>query len=189
MSLKKYLIILGIVVSIAITELAIAWAMPADEKTEIIRVTDDDLINVYNTVTSDIKPEPDEAIEAIVERHMYTKDNIDHIAQCLYAKARGCSNTQQEAVVWCILNRVDSELFPNSIREVIDQGFTWNCNAPVTEEFQVLAEKVLSEWEKEKSGLGVYRVLPSDYLYFYGDGEVNHFYKEWGNRTDNYIPQ
>ena len=47
----------------------------------------------------------------------------DALAKTVWGEARGCSKTQQAAVVWCVLNRVDSEApyFPDSIVEVVTQ--------------------------------------------------------------------
>ena len=42
----------------------------------------------------------------------YTYEDADLIAKTVWGEARGCSVTQQAAVAWCILNRVDSAAFP-----------------------------------------------------------------------------
>lgn len=47
---------------------------------------------------------------------------------------------------------------------------------PVDDEIEALCEDVLSRWYAEKDGeADVGRVLPSDYLWFTGDGKRNHF--------------
>ena len=39
----------------------------------------------------------------------FTEDDIVICAKVLYGEAVGCSEPEQELVVWCICNRVDSE--------------------------------------------------------------------------------
>ena len=53
----------------------------------------------------------------------YTREDAEVIAKVIWGEARGCDATQQAAVAWCILNRVDSADFPNSISEVVNQKY------------------------------------------------------------------
>jgi hypothetical protein len=51
---------------------------------------------------------------------------------------------------------------------------------PVTDDLRNLATDVLRRWHLEKQGKAdVGRVLPSDYLWFTGDGHENYFTNEW----------
>ena len=43
--------------------------------------------------------------------HTYTEEDITYLAKTVYGEARGLSKTEQSAVVWTILNRVDSNKF------------------------------------------------------------------------------
>lgn len=120
------------------------------------------------------------------------RDEIKYIAKTVYGEARGCSKTEQAAVVWTILNRVDSDLkyIPNDIISVVTQNeqyHGYNPKHPVTDEIVYLVEDVLGRWVMEKNGEeNVGRVLPKDYLWFYGDGKQNHFTDKWrnGNKWD-----
>lgn len=107
------------------------------------------------------------------------RTDAEIIAKVLYEECRGVeSKTEQAAVAWCILNRVDSQKFPDTVEKVAKQShqFAWNPSAPVTEELLNLAEDVLLRWQLEKVGMGdVGRILPQDYLYFAGRGGHNHF--------------
>ena len=104
-----------------------------------------------------------------------------YIAKTIWGEARGCSKMEQAAVAWCILNRVDSDLpyIPNSIREVVTQKgqfHGYSKDFPVDDDIYDLAVDVIERWQREKLGEeNVGRVLPKEYLYFYGDGERNHF--------------
>jgi hypothetical protein len=110
------------------------------------------------------------------------------LAKTVWGEARDCSTTEQAAVIWCILNRVDSSdpCFPDDIISVItqqDQFHGYDPEHPVELEIYILVEDVLNRWATEDVG----RVLPKEYLYFHGDGKVNWFrieYKHTGDYWD-----
>lgn len=112
----------------------------------------------------------------------YTKE-IEYLSKTVWGEARGCSSTEQAAVVWCILNRVDSDRFSDDISTVITQKgqfYGYNPDYPVTDDIRALVVDVLKRWELERLGeVDVGRVLPREYLYFYGDGARNHFTVGW----------
>ena len=78
-----------------------------------------------------------------------------------------------------MLNRVDDS--GASISKVITapNQFAYSRNAPTKcsgEDYTVLARDVLSRWSMEKDGLtDVGRVLPREYMWFYGNGGHNWF--------------
>lgn len=108
---------------------------------------------------------------------------VEALAQTVWGEARGCSTTEQAAVVWCILNRADDGGFPDDPMMVVQQTGQfdgYNPGYPVEPELVALVEDVLSRWELEETAVGgVGRVLPTDYLFFEGDGVHNHFRKEY----------
>ena len=111
----------------------------------------------------------------------YTDMDAEMLARLLYHECRGVpSRTERAAVAWTVLNRVDSSHFPNTIRSVITQKnqFNYRANAPLDESLLELAYDVLDRWNRECNGeTDVGRVIPKEYLYFYGDGVHNYFYK------------
>lgn len=121
-------------------------------------------------------PEPDNA-------------EAECLARMLYGEARGCSKTEQAAVVWCALNRVDSAdpFYPDDIIGVVTQAnqfHGYNSDNPVEPELLSLVEDVLARWAAEGDGADAGRVLPKEYLFFSGDGYHNYFRTEWdGGRT------
>lgn len=130
-----------------------------------------------------------EAIEII--RYPTEQEQIEHnqtqikmLAKTVWGEARGLSKKEQAAVVWCILNRVDSPDFPNEITEVITQnnqfeGYT--KSNPINYEIVDLVKDVMDRWVFEKTAIGsVGRVLPNDYMWFAGDGERNYFRNKEG---------
>lgn len=106
-------------------------------------------------------------------------DEIDMLARLIYAEARGVDSTmEQAAVVWCVLNRVDSGHRGDTIAEVVTAHgqFAYSRKTPVKDELRELAMDVVVRWMREKQGLeDVGRVLPSEYVYFAGHGGHNWF--------------
>ena len=105
------------------------------------------------------------------------------LAKLIYAEARGIPSTAEKAaVVWCVLNRVDDERWPDTIYEVLTQKdqFAYFPDCTLTDEFMNIAADVLTRWEREKAGaVNIGRVLPAGYCFFMGDGRHNNFTIEW----------
>ena len=152
-------------------------------------------------------PEPEAATSAQPAEpepiKLYTEADVDMLARLIYTEARGVrSKTEQAAVVWCVLNRLDNPNRPQkTIAEVVCAPYQFDYRpwAPVLPEFEELAEDVLERWEREKNGVedvgrttagspaspkGASRVLPAEYQYFEGWGGRNWFSAEW--RSDEY---
>ena len=101
------------------------------------------------------------------------------LARMLYGEARGCTTTEQAAVVWCALNRVDDPDYPDDVVGVVTQPHQfqgYDLDHPILPELLAVAEDVLARWSIEDGCVGnVGRVLPAEYLYFSGDGRHNYF--------------
>lgn len=93
------------------------------------------------------------------------------------------STTRRAAVAWAILNRVDHKVRGTTVPEVVTaprqiQGYWDYVDKEVDEYYINLAIDVLARWAAEKAGECpefVGRILPSNYIYWYGDGRENHF--------------
>lgn len=113
-----------------------------------------------------------------VYKMYFTDADVVAVAKMLYGESRGCSIDNQQKAVWCVLNRVDDERYPDSIIEVLSQSgqfHGYNPNHPVWAELTAVAEDVLTRWSLEKQGVAVNRELPKSYLYFTGTGSENIF--------------
>lgn len=155
-------------------------------------------LSSIHTMALDIPDEllvlPDPEILVVVryatrgEQAERDRETVEAIAKTVWGEARGCSKTEQAAVVWCILNRVDSPLFPNDPLMVVQQSGQfrgYSPNYPVEQEIVNLVEDVMSRWEFEKTAAGsVGRVLPQDYLFFAGDLQHNYF-RQTVSKTGN----
>ena len=107
------------------------------------------------------------------------------LAKTVWGEARSCSTTEQAAVIWCVLNRVDAGY--GTITAVITapcQFVGYSPENPVDSDILRLANDVLIRWQTEAECVGsVGRVLPSDYLWFHGDGTRNYFRNEYTATT------
>lgn len=110
-------------------------------------------------------------------------EDIERMSRAVWGEARGCTPTEQAAVVWCILNRVDDPRWPDTIEEVcITSQFNgYNPTNPVDPDIYDLTLDVYVRWVREHTGeQDVGRVLPASYCFFYGDGKHNHFQESFG---------
>ena len=143
-------------------------------------------------------PEPEMPQSAVEPVKLYTEADVDMLARLIYTEARGVkSKTEQAAVVWVVLNRLDN---PNRLQKTIADvvtapyQFDYRPWAPVLPEFEELAADVLERWQAEKratagspaspggasrSAEDVGRVLPPEYQYFEGWGGRNWFSAKW----------
>ena len=113
--------------------------------------------------------------------YIATDAEVEALARLIYGEARSCCVEEQAAVVWCVLNRMDSEdpYFPDTVMGVVTQPsqfFGYRRDYPVLPEVVEVVEDVLMRYDAEQSGIeSVGRVLPREYLYFSGDGAHNYF--------------
>ena len=108
----------------------------------------------------------------------YTAEDVQALAKMLYGEARGCTLDNQQKAVWCVLNRVDADGFPDTIIGVLSQPnqfHGYSTAFPVWDELTAVAEDVLTRWSLEKQGVAVNRELPKSFLYFTGTGRENIF--------------
>ena len=113
-----------------------------------------------------------------VYKMYFTDADVVAVAKMLYGESRGCSIDNQQKAVWCVLNCVDDERYPDSIIAVLSQSgqfHGYSPNHPVWDELTAVAEDVLTRWSLEKQGVAVNRELPKSYLYFTGTGRENIF--------------
>lgn len=135
---------------------------------------------VVETVVEAEEAEADEPVRLTEEERAAAV----YIAKTLCGECKDCTKTEQAAVAWCILNRVDSELpyMPDDIVSVVTQPKQFAGYAeenPVLESLREISEDVMLRWKREKNGeTDVGRVLPREYMYFWGDKIHNYFRKE-----------
>lgn len=121
------------------------------------------------------------------------EDDAKLMAQCAWGEFNDTSNPEQiAAVMWVILNRVDANYDgQHTIEQVIKAPGQFNGYsryAPIVGKHLEIAKDVLYRHElemhygimEEVSG----RVLPSNYLFFSGNGYVNTFRTDYVGGTE-----
>lgn len=129
---------------------------------------------------------PVEVKEKIIEQLNSMTYEIQLLSTIAWNEAGAIpSITHQSAVIWCILNRVDSEKFGTSIIEVATSPNQFAYYGYINgEKLQWLAADVLTRWLLEREGyVEVGRTLPQEYLYFIGDGARNHFRTTYNSKA------
>lgn len=107
------------------------------------------------------------------------QSDAEIMARMMWGECRGAPSTMEKAAVaWCVLNRVDSDKYPDTIRGVITQPnqFTgYRPSNPVDPELLWIAQDVITRWQTDGEG----RVLPETYIYFVAGGGCNKFSEVW----------
>lgn len=169
---------IGVIVSQAISTLITTAAEQKEEKAEIkvVEVAPTPTVDSENVSTVEVVKPPE-----IPERD--PKD-IEILAKLIYGEAaESDSTTEQAAIVWCVLNRVDNDTewgCGGDIEYVVtfpDQFQGYDEDNPVLQKYEMLADDVLKRWYAEKLGyINCGRVLPEDYLWFDGRRGRNVFH-------------
>lgn len=126
---------------------------------------------------------------------LWTEEEVEAVAKTVWGESVITGSDQEmSAVAWCILNRVDSSAYADSIMEVVTQYrqfHGYDEDNPVDEHIKGLVLDVFGRWAAEKQGQeDVGRTLPAEYLFFWGDGLHNHFTTEYqgGEKWDWSLP-
>lgn len=109
------------------------------------------------------------------------EDVVELAGRAVWGEAGGLTREEQAAVVWCACNRADA--WGQTLEEVLvpSQFHGLAIAGDVPEEHLDVARDVLARWTLEHDGwVDVGRVLPSQYLFFEGDGQHNYFSTEYG---------
>lgn len=121
-----------------------------------------------------------------------TEEYAVMLAKLVYGESRGIkSQTHQACIIWTVLNRLDSEDWPNDIKKLLKQPhqFHYVASLPTVDDYGrdlvQLARDVIFRYKAEKSGVeDVGRVLPSDYIFYTGNGRENYFRNADGDIWD-----
>jgi hypothetical protein len=87
----------------------------------------------------------------------------EHISKVVYGMGRNHSVNDQKAIVWCILNRVESAGFPSTITEVCQQPQQWigySDDNPVLTEIYDMVLSILKDWHNNS-----HRPMDKSYVY------------------------
>lgn len=133
-------------------------------------------INIGEPVVKTIEIKPLEEIQRNKE--------IDLVARLIEAEA-GLDSIpfgEKVCVGLTVLHRVDDTAFPNNVTSNVYIGSQYTVPAEIASETsRRAAEYAFQLWENGES----YNYLPSEALYFKGDGEHNHFHNRDGERYED----
>lgn len=125
---------------------------------------DTESIEVHETIQEaemieqPVAPEPLREIVSDPYKH-----EAEEVARVLYGTARANSEADQRAVVWCIINRCESTLYPNTIEEVCKQPSQWmgySDKNPIVKDLYNIALEELTTWHDEG-----YRMVAPEFLF------------------------
>jgi hypothetical protein len=113
------------------------------------------------------------------EKPEVTDAEIDMLAKTVWGEGGALSAEEQALIVWCVFNRVDCEVFPDTIAAVItakNQFHGYRAGFPVKTEIRALVVDEIAKWRAGKAP-PVHEVYApqGDYLYFSGRGGHNWF--------------
>ena len=114
---------------------------------------------------------------------------VAEAALLAWGEYSGTDYAQRTAPIWCACNRADA--WGLALEEVMhsDAFHGLLTEREVPEEWYDLARETLARWELEKMGyIDVGRTLPSEYLYFSGNGVVNVYRTEYIGGVE-YVPE
>lgn len=222
MKVKRKTLIIFFVISLLIFTLAIVYAVKADadneetgegvgvyipplylrypEYEESVRLCDAGTQAILDKIHALEKTQIEQEAASIIEvkaEDLFTKEERHALAKLLWGEARGIdSDTEKAAVIWCVLNRVDSEdpYYPDDILGVVKQRGQfagYKASHPIDEYLLWIVDDVLVRWATDGNG----RVLPSDYLFFaskasegYAHNYFRKLFKDPGPRWDWSLP-
>lgn len=121
--------------------------------------------------------------DALAEARAAVPDELaEWTGRAVWGEAGGIQDyAQRAAVIWCACNRADA--WDMDIGDVltVDQFHGLAIRGEVPPQHVELARDVLARWTLEAEGwMDVGRVLPERFLYFEGDGRINHYSTEYG---------
>jgi hypothetical protein len=120
-------------------------------------------------------------IETETERS-YSDEDIWYLSRVIQAESGYCQREMMEGVGSVVLNRVESDLFPNTVREVIEQPgqystLSWLSSQAPTDEVMEVTVDLLENGSKYPEdvlyqanfvqGSGVYKTLSTSYSTMY----------------------
>lgn len=119
-------------------------------------------ISRVDTWYANARPTPEPIVED-TEPELVDKASAEEVAKVLYG-IRDNDDEELTAVVWCIINRVESALYPNSVIEVCQQPKQWMGyyeDNPVLDDLYGIAYDVLYSWATDG-----HRPFSQEYLWF-----------------------
>lgn len=130
-----------------------------------------------------------EYIDYLNPNDMNNYDEFNKVAclmsQILYCEMPKSSAYEESLLIWCILNRLDSHIFGDTLTSVIEsfKFERYKPYAPINKHQYKLVIDILMRWTYELYCVGdVGRTLPKDYIYYYIDKNNEFQFKNSNDR-------
>ena len=97
---------------------------------------------------SELAAAQSQTTDSTEQQSQYSAD-AEYIAKVVAGCATYYSENVQRAVAWCVLNRVDSALYPDTIKEVCEQANQWQGyeDAPLIDSICQVCQDVIDTWQ------------------------------------------
>lgn len=168
--IRKLITVVVCLLCSLLCNLNVAHALEATEPVMIVIDSDQAEIEEVFTTEIDIYP----------ERILQRQSDVDLLARLIETEAGSDFIPLEEKVKvgLTVLHRCDSPAFPDTVEENIYKPRQYAKPSAVASPMSLLAaEDAMYLWENGFS----YQILPSEALYFNGDGRKNHFKDADGN--------
>jgi len=127
------------------------------------------LVEQYETRIQEIEEGHRAEIFALNQEHEYggnvsdIEREAEYISKVVYGMGKNHDVNSQKAIVWCVLNRVESPGYSNDIVEVCRQAHQWidySDDNPVIESIYDMVLEILKNWHNEG-----HRPMSKDFIY------------------------
>lgn len=120
-------------------------------------------VNEIEPVAAAAELTEEEILAEEAERGYIYKAEAEEMARVLFGSALHNTEKGQRLVCWCILNRVDSPLYPDNVIDVCKQEQQWmgySEENPIIQNLYDVAVSVLDQYHG-----GAYRAMAPDYIF------------------------
>ena len=181
--LKKFLSYFLIFIGLLLLAISLIYLpVRANVKSPVVEITREITIHIGEPQLT--QSEPARSIDIYPLEIIQRNKNIDLVARLIEAEA-GLGSIpfgEKVCVGLTVLHRVDDPAFPNNVQANVYKGSEYTVPSKIASETSIKAAKRAFElWESGES----YDYLPSEALYFKGDGKNNHFHDRDGNQYED----
>ena len=157
-----YLIVIALMITVPMT-----IKSTKDKEKHEIEIAQ--LVEQYETRIQEIEDGHRAEIFALNQEHEYggnvsdIEREAEYISKVVYGMGKNHDVNSQKAIVWCVLNRVESPGYSNDIVEVCQQAHQWidySDDNPVIDSIYDMVLEILKNWHNEG-----HRPMSKDFIY------------------------
>lgn len=172
-NLAVVLIACGFITAGILHEMAAPTVRAADERTHPVLTIN----SILDRGAAEVTAAPAENAAGL------SLEDAELLARLVWLEARGEPAEGQQAVAEVVLNRVAADNFPNTVREVIYEGYGTNCQQFTPAGLIDTAEPTEDQYAAVERAAGGERILPADVVYFSTEAENSRVWGQIGNHV------